>query len=220
MLSDDIAQPGEANLEFQASVARPPRLASLGPGLVWQGLAELAYGLRKNWEVSAQLPVARVHGTLYSTGLNAEVQYVAPHDDDEGSYWGGRAEIGYAVPVGEARSWQAELRGIMGYRADRWHGVVNPGITAALSGENRQVNFESSAKLGYRLDAHQAVGLEYFVDAGPISNPLPRRQRSELALLVFDTRISKSGLNIGLGKRMTEASDRWVMKLVMSFDLD
>lgn len=221
VLTDDIAATGKKTFEFQSSLARPGRTSAIGENVVYQGLAELAYGIADHWEISAQLPVSRVNGNCYANGANAELQYIAPHDDDEGFYWGGRTEVGYLIPIGEARAWHTELRPILGYRFSRWHMVLNPAIAWALSGgEDRKVRFESSAKASYRLTGQSAIGAEYFVEAGPLARLLPRSQRSELAFLVMDTKIGKSEVNLGLGRRMTDASDRWVVKLITSFPLD
>ena len=84
VLTDDISATGTKNLEFQGSLAKPARNSPLSSGLVFQGLAELAYGFADHWEVSAQVPVTRLNGAWYGSGINAELQYVAPHDDDDG----------------------------------------------------------------------------------------------------------------------------------------
>jgi hypothetical protein len=220
VLTDDISAPGTTNGEFQASLARPPATPPLGSGLVFQGLVELAYGIADHWEISAQLPVAKVHGGWYANGINTELQYIAPHDDDDGYYWGARAELGYASPVDEARAWHVELRPILGYRFSDWHFVLNPAVSMALNGEDRKVKFEPSAKASYQVTRQSAVGAEYFAEVGSLSNFLPRSQRSELAFLVLDSKIGKSGVSFGLGRRMTDGSDRWVAKLITSFPLD
>jgi hypothetical protein len=220
VLTDDITATGKKTFEFQSSLARPGRTTAIGEDVVYQGLAELAYGIADHWEISAQLPVSRVNGNWYANGANAELQYIAPHDDDEGFYWGGRTELGYLIPI-EARAWHAELRPILGYRFSRWHLVLNPAIAWALTGgEDRKVRFEPSAKALYQLTRQSAIGAEYFVEAGPLAKLLPRSQRSELAFLVMDTKIGNSEVNIGLGRRVTDASDRWVVKLITSFLLD
>lgn len=220
VLTDDISAPGTKNIEFQASFASPSRNSLLSYGLVFQGLAEFAYGFAEHWEISAQVPVTRLNGAWFASGINAELQYVAPHDDDDGFYWGARGELGYASTVGEKRTWQVEIRPILGYRFSDWHFVLNPAVTAALSGDDRKAKFEPSAKVSYQLNKRNSVGTEYFIEAGQLSNILPRSQRRELAFLVVDFKIGKSEVSLGVGRGMTNASDRLVVKFVISTPLD
>lgn len=220
VLNDDISETGSKNIEFQASIAKPSRISPLSSGLVFQGLAELAYGFAEHWEVSAQVPVTRLNGAWHGSGINAELQYVAPHDDDDGFYWGARVELGYASPVGDKRSWQVEIRPILGYRFSDWHFVLNPAVTTALSGEDKKAKFEPSAKVSYQLNKRNSVGAEYFIEAGPLSNILSRGQRRELAFIVVDSKIGKSDVSLGVGRGMTYASDRLAVKFIISTALD
>ncbi|MCU6433454.1 hypothetical protein LPB67_06620 [Undibacterium sp. Jales W-56] len=220
VLTDDISTPGSKTLKIQSSVARPSSNFSPDSGRLFQGLGELAYGLSEQWEISAQAPVTRLNGNWYSNGINLELQYVAPHDDDDGFYWGARTELGYASQEDDKRTWQAEFRPILGYRISDWHFAMNPAVTTALSGEDRKAKFEPSAKLSYQVDKSNAVSMEYFVDAGPLSHFLPRSRRNELALIVLDSKIGKSEINLGVGRGMTSISDRWVVKFILSTTLD
>ena len=219
VLTDEINAVGERSLEVQASVARPSSTARSGTGLVWQGLVEASQGLAKGMEASVQLVGSRVDGTWRGNAVNAELQYVRPHDD-EGLYWGARVELGDGSEVGESRAVNSELRPIVGYRVHGWHLTLNPAVAASLTGEDRKVRFEPAAKLAYAVNGTTSVGGEFFGEAGPVRHLLPRSRRNELALLVVDTRVGGSGLSFGLGRRLTEVSDRWVVKLITSFDLD
>jgi hypothetical protein len=69
------------------------------------------------------------------------------------------------------------------------------------------------------LNTNNAVGVEYYLEAGPISKFLPHDARSEMLYLVWDTRIGKTDLNLGLGTGMTDASSRQVVKLIAGFPL-
>ena len=94
---------------------------------------------------------------------------MASHDEAKGFYWGGRAEINNVKPVGIQESWQSEWRAVLGYRVDGWHIVLNPSITVPHTGSDRQITFEPSAKVVHQIDPQTDVGLEYFVEAGPIA---------------------------------------------------
>lgn len=220
VLTDEISALGTKTIEFQGSLAKPLKNSPLGAGLAFQGLAEFAYGFAEHWEISAQFPVKRLDGAWNASGINAELQFVAPHDDDDGFYWGARAEIGYALPAGDRRTWQVEMRPVLGYRAANWHFVLNTAVTKALTGDDKKIKFEPSAKVLYQLTKRNSVGTEYFVEAGPLSNVLPRSQRRELAFLVVDSKIGKSDVSFGFGRGLTNASDRLVVKFIISTAFD
>lgn len=219
VLTDEVTAVGARSLEVQASAAKPSSTARSRPGLVWQGLVEVSQGLAKGLEASVQLVGSRVDGNWRGNAVNAELQYVRSHDD-EGLYWGARVELGHGSEVGESRAVNSELRPILGYRGHDWHLTLNPALAAALTGEDRKVRFVPAAKLAYAVNATTALGGEYFGEVGPIAHLLPRRQRNELAFVVLDTRWRGSDVAFGVGRRMTEVSDRWVLKLITSFDLD
>ena len=147
------------------------------------------------------------------------MQYVAPHDDDDGGYWGIRGEVGYDKPVGEASAAAVEVLPIIGYRAGRWHFIANRSLNRAINRDNRRIHFEPAAKLAYRVVDHHNLGVEYYVEGGALRHLLPRQQRTEVGYLVWDGVVGKAGFNVGVGGRMTPASDRWVVKMIVSIPL-
>ncbi|CAM3936847.1 hypothetical protein [Roseateles saccharophilus] len=219
VLNDDLTEAGEFGLELQGSWVRPARSAAT-PSPLLQGMAEFSYGLAPQWELSLQLPATRADGTWYGTGANLELTFVAPHDEAQGFYWGGRVELGRSRAVHEDWAAGIELRPILGWRTGNWHAVLNPGLQATVSGPEREVDFEPSAKLAYRLRPDLHLGLEYFAEAGPLSHLLPSGQRRELGLITLDAKAGPLELTLGLGKGLTSASDRRVGKLLVSLALD
>ena len=220
VLSDELTAKGEFGVELQSSVARPRGAPGEAQPRALQGLAEFSYGLGRHWELSLQLPASRVSGTTYGNGANIELTYIAPHDDESGFYWGGRVELGRSRPIGEHASWETEWRPILGYKRGDWHAVLNAGMAAALSGEASQLNFEPSAKLAYRAARSLSVGVEYYLDAGPLAHPRPSGQRQELGLLVVDAKVGEFDVNFGVGKGLTSGSDKAVLKLLVSWAPD
>ena len=221
ILSDEISALGEVGLELQTNIAMPSINGDKqGQGNVFKGILEPAYGIAENREVSLQLPVEQVDGTWYGTGFNTEFQYVAPHDEAEGFYWGGRAEINYVAPAGLQESWQSELRAVLGYRANGWHLILNPSFTVPCTGADQQITFEPSAKVVHQIDMQTEIGLEYFVETGSIAHFLPYQQQYQLPLFVLDKKLRNAEINIGAGKGLTNSTDRWVFKTIVSFSFD
>jgi hypothetical protein len=220
VVTDDILDHGEFGLEFQANIAQPVVNDSSGQGSVFQGIFEPTYGIAENWEASLQMPAEQINGAWYETGFNTELQYAAPHDETKGFYWGGRSEINFVNPVGMPESWQSEWRAVHGFRVDGWHLVLNPSFTVPLTGANRQITFEPSAKVVHQINKQTDVGMEYFVEAGSIAHLLPYQQQYGLPMLVADKKLGRSEINIGVGKGLTNSSDRWVFKTILSLPFD
>jgi hypothetical protein len=79
VFTDELASYREHTLETHVNKARS------GPLRV---MPEYSYGLWHNWEFSLQLPLAFTSQSANGEGYRAELQYVAPHDDERGFYWG------------------------------------------------------------------------------------------------------------------------------------
>lgn len=219
IFTDELAELHEDSVEFHFNVAR---LRSPQPGIrqtVIQAMPEYSYGFAKNWEFSLQFPTGHYGGTWRSNGVRTELQYVAPHDDDDGAYWGINAELARNSFFQEGRSTTLEVIPIIGLRTDQWHFVLNPGVTIPFSGETRRVNFEPSAKIAYRLTKNDQIGLEHYSELGPARNFVPRPERYQMLYTAWDRKFGKIDFNIGIGRGRTEASDKWVAKMMVDFPL-
>jgi len=163
VLTDDLTEVGDFSLELHmASVGARRGGATRHLG---QGLSELSYEVSQTTEVSVQLPVSTEPG-WHANGANLEVQYIAPHDEHAGFYWGTRAEFGdVRAPLEAERTRSVEFRPIVGYRAGPWHAVLNTAWRAPLSGSDRSVSFEPAAKLTRQVAPQTHVGVEYYVQS-------------------------------------------------------
>jgi hypothetical protein len=205
VFTDELAAYREHTLETHVNKART------GPLRV---MPEYSYGLWHNWEFSLQLPFAFTSGSANGEGYRAELQYVAPHDEEHGFYWGINVEIARDYRVEEAHFWNLELIPILGLRVQRWHFVANPGLERALSGPQRSASAVPAAKVAYRAFGKNSFGLEYYLEAGPWSHRLPRDEQSRMLYLAWDGKLGKSDVNVGVGRGSTPASDRWVLKAI------
>jgi hypothetical protein len=217
---DDLTDKGESNFDFASNFSKTSSHSELQGRSVFQAVGEYSYGFAHQWEAGVKIPLFHVDGNWYGNGLIGELKYVAPHDD-QGFYWGAEIEAGYTSPFHEKRQWALEVVPILGYRADRWQFIANPGLSITSAGDERGVvTFEPGGKISYELMEKSAVALEYFVDAGSLNSILPRNKRSEMAFLALDTTIGKSVVNIGLGHGLTTVSPRWVAKFVIDIEFD
>ena len=217
VFTDELAGYGEHTLETHANKASRPGPRAAAVPTPFRLMPEYSYGIARNWEFSLQLPMALGDQANRLEGYRAELQYVAPHDDEQGFYWGVNLELARIERLGEAALWNVELIPILGYRAGRWHLVANPGLEKPVSGEARTSSFQPAAKISYLAFGKNAFGAEYYVDAGPLRRPLPRNEQSRVLYFAWDGKLGKSDINVGLGRGLTESSDRWVLKAICEF---
>jgi hypothetical protein len=203
VFTDELARHGEHTLETHVNKA-----SSSTP---WQLMPEYSYGLAPDWEVSVQLPFSFPDGGVRVDGYRAELQYVAPQDEEAGLYWGANAELARIDERGEPGFWSAEFIPILGYRAGRWHFVANPGVEQRVTGESKTTTFTPAVKASYLAFGKNAFGVEYYVEADRAS---PVQQQSHMLYLAWDGKLGKSDINVGVGRGLTDASDRWVLKMI------
>jgi hypothetical protein len=208
VFSDELANYGEHTLETHVNKASRAGPRAENPRTPLQVMPEYSYGVWRNWEFSLQLPAAFSGGASRLEGYRAELQYVAPHDGEQGFYWGWNFELARVERLGERSFWNAELIPILGYRTGRWHLAANPGVDKAVSGAGGAPDFQPSAKAAYRTSGKDYVGLEYYAEG---------QSRSRMLYFAWDGKIGKSDINVGLGRGLTDSSDRWVIKAIYEF---
>jgi hypothetical protein len=89
-----------------------------------------------------------------------------------------------------------------------------------VGGSTRRVDFSPSAELSYQVTRENSLGLEYYVDAGPLSQPLPSNRRQTFGVLVFDTHVGESDFQLGIGRGMNAVSESTLLKLRFSIPLN
>lgn len=222
--SDDIPKQQDTEVEIIQSFSQPKSSSEKLPGRVAQTLMELGYGISNTWSAGLELPMSHVGGQHRLEGLKVEVQYVPEHNSQNGLYWGVRSDVGYTSSPYETQGSQSlDINPILGYRWSSWHVVINPSIERPLSGTDKQVQFQPSAKIAHALNGTTQLGLEYFSAWGALSAIRPQRQRDETLYLVWDEALTTSRWNLGLGKPLNPSggsADKWVIKVGVNFDID
>ena len=175
--------------------------ASTGPLRL---MPEWSYGLMPDWEFSIQLPFAFSSDGAANEGYRAELQYIAPHDDQRGLYWGINLELARIARLDEPHFWNLEMIPIVGWRTGRWHLVANPGYEHGLSGSERATHATPAAKAAYRAFGSNAFGVELYRDA----------DGARTVYGAWDGRLGKSDINVGIGRGVAANTERWVVKAI------
>ena len=222
--TDDINDPGEFGIELHVNYAldgyrTPDYPGQLASHHVLQVTPEFSYGISKNWEAGLYLLAARgPDGNLYGNGIKPRLKYLRQSDD--GFFWGLNVEIGYTSIRVSENHYNLEMRPIIGWRSANWLIAVNPIIGAALSGNvSREPTFEPAFKISRSIGDGTHIGLEHYADIGAIHHSPALNQQNHLLVAAIDMQKGPLDLNFGVGRGVTGASEKWVVKLIVGIPL-
>lgn len=224
---DDINAPGEVGLELHLNYVpkgrrTPDYPGEIPPHRVFRATPEISLGLAPNWDVGLYLPLqASPDGSLYSNTARLRLKYLAPAQDTKPFFWGVNLEAGYVpLRVSEDR-YAAELRWISGYRNGPWLFAANPIFGFALSGPDKSStpDFNLNFKVAREINDEWALGFEHYAGFGRLNKMLNSSQQDQVFYLVVDFERKGFGVNFGVGRGLTNASDDWVVKAIVSIPL-
>ena len=220
--TDDLEAPGEHGVELHVNATPKGRAAPDYPGEVvpHHGLRitpEISFGLAPRWDAGIYLPFVRSgEGADYFAGPRFRLKWLLlrPPQGGTGAFAGINWELSFVQQRFEQARRTTEIRPIVGYRGDAWLFSFNPIITADLAGEDKGVlMFAPAAKISRAFSRGTALGAEYYAELGRLSHFAPRAEQSHILYAVIDT----ERVNFGIGRGLTDASDRWTIKAIFSF---
>ena len=128
------------------------------------------------------------------------------------------AEIGYQRATYSEDTWNAELRPIIDKQWNKFYAVFNPAFGISLKGISNDHTpvFEPNVKLSYQFFKTANLGFEYYGGIGYINNFESLSNESHALYAAYDlTGNAKWELNIGAGLGLTQATDKWVGKVIL-----
>jgi hypothetical protein len=227
--TDDLDAPGEAGVELHVNTTPSGRSRPDFPGEVTPRHAvritpEFSYGLTRTLEAGLYLPTVRAaDGDYQLAGAKLRLKWVPVRpggEDAPGFFAGLNGELGRIDRKYEEGRTGYEVRTILGWRGEAWLLAANPIFTGALSADtSRKTNGTLALKVARRAMEGLAVGLEYYADYGPLSDPLPHDRQAHTLFAVFDYDRKGYGLNFGVGYGLGGAADRWTVKAILEIPL-
>ena len=223
--TDDINKPGEFGLELHINTTPTGRKTPDYPGdsPPHHGLRltpEFSYGINKDWDAGLYLPSVRDASGNYSvSGVKLRLKWMPLKGDEEtgGWYLGANAELSSVGRKYSESRLSSELRIMSGYRAQKWHLAVNPIFGWDLSRGYRGggPTFDLAAKAVHDVTEGIAMGMEYYTGLGKLSNTLPGSLQDKTLYLVMDYDRKPWAFNIGVGKGLNGATDKWTVKTII-----
>jgi hypothetical protein len=219
---DDLNQVGQFGVDvhnnYVLSGSSQPEYDGARPPLhVFRLTPEFSYGLSSQFELGAYvLTSVDADNRSHVDGEKVRIKYIAPHDETKGAFWGANIEVGRTDRSVSPQSSNVELKGILGYRSGDWLFAANANIDRALV-DGDPAMIEVDGKVALRLDHKNQVGFETYNELGEVRHPGQYGQRSQMLYAVLDSEVAKFDLNLGIGRGLTDASDRWVLKAIVGY---
>ena len=220
--TDDLEAPGETGVELHVNTTPSGRSAPDYPGEVTprHGLRvtpELSRGLAKDWDAGLYLPFVRsADGTDYFAGPKFRLKWLPlrPPEGGTGYFAGVNGELALVERKFDLARRTLEIRPMLGLRREKWLFAFNPTVGTDLAGDERGVlMFHPSAKVAREVGGGSALGFEYYADLGRLSSFAPREEQQHALFFVLDTQ----RVNLGVGRGLNNATDRWTLKAIFSF---
>jgi hypothetical protein len=220
----EITQVGHFNLTWHNNFTPSGRTEPEFPGGVvpdhaLNGVTEWSYGVTEWFEQGLYLPLYTLtaDGRLLFNGVKVRELFVVPHAHDRTFFYGINFELSYNKPHWETSRYSGEIRPIVGVHLGHVDLIVNPIVDTQFNGPGK-LDFAPAARAAYNFTKF-TVALEYYGDYGPLEQFNPPSERSQSVFAVVDFGNSSNGIEFGVGKGLTHATDNCVIKLMWMHDL-
>ena len=218
---DDLSAPGKFGLDVHNNYvvsgdSNPAYPGALPAAHQYRLTPEFYYGLTDNVELGMYvLSAFENDGTSHIEGGKVRIKYIAPHDAEKGMFWGVNLEAGRTNLAASEVPWNAELKGIWGFRTGEWTFALNPNIDWSLSSGGGPVTLDVDGKLAYSISEKTQIGVELYSEFGPVRQLQALNQNSKTLYAALDHDFGGMDLNAGIGRGLTSESDKWVIKFII-----
>ena len=221
----EIAAPGVLNLTWHDNFTPVGRSQPAFPGGVvpdhaLNGVPEWGYGIAPWFEAGLYLPVYTLtgNGALLFDSVKLRALFVVPDAHQRSFFYGCNFELSYNSPHWEPSRYSGEMRPIVGAHVGRWDLILNPILDTDFDGLGN-LDFAPAVRIAYNLRDKLALALEHYADFGRVRHLLAASAQSQTLFAVADVGDSHGGIEFGVGRGLTHASDAWVIKLMIMRDL-
>jgi len=218
----EIAEVGQWTIQHHFNYAfngrkEPDFPGGLVPNHALNATPEFAYGLTDWFELGWYVPWAvDGNGRFLSNAFKFRTLFVTPDAAKKNFFYGLNFEYDYTAPRFSQTRFAMEIRPIIGWRNPQWEFIINPIFDLGF-GTLGDVNFVPAARLARKLGEDLFLGVEYYSDLGrPGSFPSFEQQAHQL-FAVVDFKVGVVDVDFGIGYGLTEGSDRWIAKTILTY---
>jgi hypothetical protein len=187
------------------------------PNHALNGTPEFAWGITNWFELGLYLPWAiDSQDRFLSNGFKLRTLFVTPNADKKSFFYGINFEYDYTTRPFSPTLFAMEIRPILGWRNPQWEFIVNPIVDFGF-GKNGDIDFVPAARLARKITDDLQLGVEYYTDLGRPGSFLPFEQQAHQVFAVADFKVGVIDVDFGIGYGLTQGSDRWVAKTILSY---
>jgi hypothetical protein len=219
-----INERGERGLEVHVNTTPSGRRTSDYPGEVppwhaWRVTPEFSYGLTHTVELGLYVPMLRdATGRFDIAGLKLRLKWLPlMAEGGQGAFAGVNLELSrLGQRYSESRT-SMESRFILGYRAGEWLMAINPILGFNLSDgmASDRPALDVATKVTRNVASGLAAGVEYHAAPGSWGRTQGWQQQDQRVYLTLDVDRKPFVFNVGVGRGLTDASDRWTVKAIV-----
>ncbi len=220
-----IAAPGVFNLTLHDNYTPDGRTVAAYPGGIvpnhaLNGVPEWAYGVTKWFEAGVYFPLYSLGGTgaLTYNGFKVRALFVKPDAADQVFFYGVNFEFSWNTAHWDQVRNTQEIRPIIGWHLGPYDIILNPILDNSYKGASK-LDFAPATRIAYNLNKTWAVAAEEYDDFGPLHGFNPPVQQQHELFGVFDYSGRPWTVEGGAGVGLTGSTDHWVLKLILSRDL-
>ena len=227
--TDDINKKGEHGLEWHLNATPSGRTTPNFPREItndhgFRFTPEWSYGLSSDFELGAYLPMQRDGGgDFYVVGGKLRLKWlpVKPEEGAAGLFLGANTELSRVGTRFSESAWSQELRPIIGYKGKDWLFAFNPILDWDLSNglASWEPTFVPSVKLNREIVKGISLGAEYYSDMGKLGHIESWSKQDNRIYGTIDVDMKPLVFNFGVGRGLTEASDKWTVKAIIEVPL-
>jgi hypothetical protein len=218
----EIADVGQFTVQHHFNYAfsgrkEPDFPGGLTPHDALNATPEFAWGLTEWFELGLYIPWAiDAEGRFLSNGAKIRTLFVTPNADKKSFFYGLNFEYDYTTPRFSQTRFAMEIRPIIGWRNPQWEFIVNPIVDIGF-GSRGDIDFVPAARLARKINEELSLGVEYYTDLGRPGSFFPFEQQAHQLFAVVDFKVGVVDVDFGIGYGLTEGSDRWVAKTILTY---
>jgi hypothetical protein len=185
------------------------------------GVPEWAYGVTNWFEAGLYMPVYSIDTELGGVldGFKLRALFAVPNADDRRFFYGANFEFSFNSKHWDPKSHSSEVRPIVGWHFPKWDVIINPIVDTEWDGF-KNLEFVPATRLAYKPSDTTQFALEEYDDFGPIHKFLATSEQAHQLFAVWDRSFAFIDVEAGAGIGLTDASDKFQLKLILSKDLN
>jgi hypothetical protein len=218
----EIADVGQFTVQQHLNYAfvgrkQPDFPGGFAPNHALNGTPEFAWGITEWFELGLYIPWAvDGEGRFLSNAFKLRTLFVTPNADKKSFFYGLNFEYDYTTAPFSQTLFAMEVRPIIGWRNPQWEFIVNPIVDLGF-GRYGDIDFVPAARLARKITGDLQLGVEYYTDLGRPGSFLPFEQQGHQVFAVADFKVGVIDVDFGIGYGLTEGSDRWVAKTILTY---